>query len=168
MGSSSSKPARRLGSQVSSAVRAPEAPAAARAAPVAPAAAPKPSLTYETTPKHTKDAGKRLLTAIERDAMDPELVRNLASLGQVATGDRGETAQHNGPMVGILAARGAAAQDESGLPASDLVRFLEEYKRSKRSPAVLERLAIEYDIPQDRAAALVRWVSTPGQQPLRW
>lgn len=109
-----------------------------------------------------------VLTAIEHDAMDPQLVRNLASLGQVATGGAGEAAQRNGPMLGILAARGAAADDQSGLPAGDLVRFLDEYKLSDRSQAVLERLAIEYDIPQDQAAALVRWVSTPGQQPLRW
>lgn len=167
MGGSSSKPVRRLGNQVSSAVRAPEAPAAARAAPAAPTT-PKPPLTPDTTPKHTKDAGELVLTAIEHDAMDPQLVRNLASLGQVVTGGSGETVQRNSPMVGILAARGAAANDQSGLPAGDLVRFLDEYKHSERSQAVLERLAIEYDIPQERAAALVRWVSTPGQQPLRW
>ncbi|WFD34729.1 hypothetical protein MCUN1_001573 [Malassezia cuniculi] len=141
MGSSSSKPAQRLGNHVSASFKAPEAQRVVRATTV---------------------------RAIERDAMDPQLIRNLASLGQVATGGSNEAVQRHGPMTGILAARDAAAGDETGLSAGDLVLFLDEYKHSQRTPEILERLAIEYDIPKDKAAALVRWFSTPGQQPLRW
>lgn len=162
MGNSSSKSARRLGSQVSSAVRAPEAPHVPKAVPNETPVPPQRPFNPESVPKHTKDA------AIERDAMDPQLVRNLFSLGQVDTSGPREFVQPRSSMTGILEARSAASQDESGLPASDLVRFFDEYKRSDRTPAALERLAIEYDIGQDTAAALVRWVSTPGQQPLRW
>jgi hypothetical protein len=127
-----------------------------------PAVPPQRQLNPDFVPKHTKDA------AIERDAMDPQLVRNLFSLGQVDTSGPREFVKPHSSMNAILDARSAASEDESGLPASDLVRFFDEYKRSDRTPATLERLAIEYDIGYDTAAALVRWVSTPGQQPLRW
>ncbi|WFD33173.1 hypothetical protein MSPP1_004231 [Malassezia sp. CBS 17886] len=163
MGSRSSKPLRNAG-----------AAAAERAAPQRAAAqgtsgpAPRAQPGAETS-HFSKDQ------TIVRDAMDPQLVRNLESLGPAHVASMGGARQRGtDPMLTIMRAREQNDPNEAreapsavgeGLTVSELLCLLDDYKHTPTAER-LEQLAVAYDVDVAVLQRLVKWVSVPQEQPL--
>ncbi|WFD08171.1 hypothetical protein MVES1_003542 [Malassezia vespertilionis] len=157
MGSASSKPTRTLRSTVTSQL-------GNTGKSKQPAQSQAPVLEHNTS-RFSKDA------SIIHDAKDPQYLQNLGTLGQVKVQGIREEFSHADSMLGIMEvrARNDALEEENSahsgaLSAAELVGLLEEYKAAP-SPALLDRLAVEYDTDRNALERLVKWVAAAPRQP---
>ncbi|KAN0060508.1 hypothetical protein ACQY0O_007843 [Thecaphora frezii] len=189
MGSTTSKPARKLAHNATHPLRSPsQAASALGAPPTHPVHPPIPSQL--TPPPHGSDtyeapsppgptpatlASESKTQDIVRDASDPQLLKNLARLGAVKIRKQATNYEPSDQMLHILAARqkasleacdsfaGSAATPASSggrLGASTLSQLLDE-RKACTSLRDLERLAVEYDVPLRRIEELAQRFNPP-------
>ncbi|UZJ54654.1 hypothetical protein CBS101457_003974 [Exobasidium rhododendri] len=186
MGSSSSKPARKLGQQVSSAhlqQGSASRPAGSRQAlpvqetgPQAPRFAPPPA---QQSPQRFSESKTQ---DVRNDGQDPQLLARLQEIGQVKVPRNKVTFQQSNPMLNILAARHKNTMKEeeantsaqlssqglsnagaikNRLNAQSIIALLDERKECK-SRRQVEELAVAYDVDINIVDQLARWVNSPS------
>ncbi|PWN49845.1 hypothetical protein IE53DRAFT_387897 [Violaceomyces palustris] len=182
MGSSSSKPARKLASNT--------AQRAAQVANSTPSTlSPSSSLIRPNSAKPQQQASETKTSAILQDASDPQFLKNLHKLGPVNVPKASTTFRPTDQMLNILAARTKeldqqaqlqqsqrgydpavttsdattirfASPSSSRIPASSLSNLFDDRKHLKTQKH-LETISIEYDLPLSTIEMLARHLTSP-------
>ncbi|GAA5904646.1 hypothetical protein JCM8208_004839 [Rhodotorula glutinis] len=112
--------------------------------------------------------------AVVRDSQDPDLARNLASLGQALVAGKGQPSRAfrtDNPMLGILAERQRAdealeaspsSRIENHISAASLFNLLDERKQCT-SQGELDELAREYGMDPKVIDQLARHINSPSE-----